>query len=247
MRNFAIGLIVCLALNPCVLVHRAYSGGSSILGELSKEGSAWLRNYSLQKADEPNVKHLLENGATGVCESWASSEDGSVRRGNPQPPHPMDDGTVLREIEIFDIDGRYVRVLWERDMRGNWIKQRYNLAYREEALRGAIQRVLSKHYGFWKIDLGATPTSFVGLLVGKIRDQAPYPAPPHEQSESWAKRIVPLVIVPIFQEMAQNKAKEEVRCRPGVNPVDSPESRELIRRRTAELIDQWAPFPSIIQ
>lgn len=108
----------------------------------SNDVGAWLSDYSLQKADEPHLQQILETGETGVCVSWLSPENDTVRRGIPQPPHPQEDGTILREIEVFDVNGRYVRVLWKRDQYGVWEKQRRNLAYlRQEEDRQIAKEV----------------------------------------------------------------------------------------------------------
>ena len=125
------------------------AGWGSAAYSTASEAGAWLGHYSKSKSDEPTIKELLETGETGVCQSWLNEEDGSVRKGNPQPPHPQSDGTIQREIEVLDVNGRYVRVLWIRDVYGVWTKQDCNFACRRVADNDAIAKEVYGPWGGW--------------------------------------------------------------------------------------------------
>lgn len=103
-----------------------------------------------RKADEPRIRYLLENGRTGDTVSWFNPATGAPKRATPQPPRPLSDGTVLREIEVYNQEGRYIRVLWQRNTEGHWVPQRDNISDRTIKLEHAIEAAFQDRVGYWK-------------------------------------------------------------------------------------------------
>lgn len=126
-----------------------------------------------RKADEPRMRYMLENSPTGDTASWFNPATGMPKRATPQPPIALSDGTVLREIEVYNQQGRYIRILWERNTEGHWVPKRENLAQREFKLERAIEAAFQERVGFWKWHM--IPLQERRAIMSEVKERIPEP------------------------------------------------------------------------
>jgi hypothetical protein len=143
----------------------AFSGSNAQWSESGGEIDSFITGAIYTKQDMPYVQDALENGETGVNVSWElininlnpvskaldpSMKETVVRKATPQPPHPLPDGTMVREIETLSSQGRYVRSLWHRNHQGVWTRQPENLNYWHSVQRFSIESAIGSSVGWWK-------------------------------------------------------------------------------------------------